>query len=143
MSTKLILPFFRPVFSPIARDDHSTPLAANDEIASLPDLIRFNAHTNSARIFCLQAEAFSDKSRSANDRERVSTEEYTYKRLNSSVELCKAWLRELRSEKSYRINQKSNSPVALYMESHVSLFILMAALLDLEIPVCGPVLYHS
>lgn len=127
--------FLRPRFDPIPRGD-TTTTPEYDDIASLPDLIRFNCENNGEGIFCKQAVLKQD-SGVEDGVERCSGNRYsaraiTYGQVHDAVNACATWI-----TRALPATQTTTSlkPVALYMESDVGLFIHLAALLDLGIPV--------
>lgn len=122
--------FKRPRFTALPPKD-----ASDEDISSIPDLIRFNGLHNPDRIFCIQSESSKEVE------SFVSTNTYsgvsiTYKQLDDAVFRCVEWLRNLPAIRDGM--QKLDSPIALYLESDVGLFIHMMALQTLNIPVCSP-----
>jgi acyl-CoA synthetase (AMP-forming)/AMP-acid ligase II len=100
-------------------------------IRSLPDLIRFNAIHNPHHVFCIQSNA---------DLESTSI---TFLELAHAVERCCDWILTnvhgtSPAEQSADGSLEKSRPIALFMESDVCLFIYLAALLTLNIPVRYP-----
>lgn len=127
--------FQRPAFQllPIPSE---TDLTLRDPLPlrSLPDLVLFDAIHNPHHVFCLQS------SQAPGTHGQIDFIPITYHQLAVAVEHCCSWLlktipnahaAELTSE---HIVQKA-SPVALFLESDVGLFIHIIALLTLNIPV--------
>lgn len=115
--------------------DHSRDDPSN--IQSLPDLIRFNAQHNPDHCFCKQAEAYRADA-AFNDwgtEQLFNIREISMKVLNQLLQACIVSLGRILA-----LPQPAAAghavPVALCMESNIGLFIHLAALLDLEIPVC-------
>lgn len=119
--------FQRPRFTALPPKD-----APEEDISSIPDLIRFNGLHNPDRIFCIQSEIPKD-TESSESSNKYSGVSITYKQLDDAVCRCAEWLRN--SPATRDGVQKSESPVALYLESDVGLFIHMMALQKLNIPV--------
>lgn len=112
-------------------DQHST---SPSTIRTLPDLIHHNARYNPHHLFCLQCKLSAEE-----DTSSLATVPVTFVQLKETVDRCCRWLEtgaalqpaKLRSDGSV---QKSR-PVALFMESDLGLFLHIAALLTLNIPV--------
>ncbi|KFA80971.1 hypothetical protein S40288_00833 [Stachybotrys chartarum IBT 40288] len=122
-------PFVRPVFSalPPKETAHDEP----EDISSLYDLIRFNAHTNPNHIFCIQAQAVKD---AASDRP-FDAVYITYRQLEDAVHRCADWLgRNLESTEQNNDSGRS-APIAIYLESDIGLFIHLVAIQVLDLPV--------
>jgi hypothetical protein len=101
-------------------------------INSLPDLIRFNALNNPHHVFCVQSKGIGIGNSDSSS--------ITFLELAHAVEQCCDWILanietacpdELRADGS----PAKGRPTALFMESDVSLFIYLAALLTLNVPV--------
>lgn len=102
------------------------------EINCLPDLVLFNAIHNPDDVFCLQAE----ESVTGDGFKYVSI---TFLDLAEAVERCCSYvlsqcpmLHPARRDGSKLTKSK---PIALFMESEVTLFVYITALLTLNIPV--------
>lgn len=125
--------FVRPRFSPLPPSRRGPDGASDDEIASLPGLIRFNATHNPAHVFCLQAEPRRRESGIAsNGTHPYLARRVTFAELDRAVCACAAWIR-----KSLGLDGQTDKviqPVALYMESDLGLFIHLSALLCLNVP---------
>lgn len=123
-------PFVRPVFS--ALPPKETPHDEPEDISSLHDLIRFNAHTNPNHVFCIQAQAVKDfESKRPFDAVYI-----TYRQLEDAVHRCADWLsRNLESTEQSNDSGRS-APIAIYLESDVGLFIHLVAIQVLDLPVC-------
>lgn len=118
--------------------------ATADTIRSLPDLIHFNATHNPNLLFCIQLKQ-STKPGLDNEVEEVRV---TFSELAAALEQCCVWIlstvkgihpAHLTSDDTV---QKS-PPVALFLESGVTLFVYMIALLTMNVPVghCSPNFY--
>lgn len=108
--------------------------AETESIRSLPDLIHFNAIQNPHASFCAQVKP-----------SRVPEEDYdvvevTFLELAHAVERCCQWILS-NTDGVYpaRLSEDGNvqkgPPLALFLESDFTLFIYLAALLTLNIPV--------
>ena len=110
--------------------------ATADAIRSLPDLIHFNAVHNPKFLFCIQ---FNQSKRGPVEKE--FEERYvTFSELAIAVEQCCVWiLSKVRGIHSARLTSdgavQKGPPVALFLESDVTLFVYMVALLTLNVPV--------
>jgi hypothetical protein len=121
--------FKRPTFDLLV----SAETAEQQEIKCLPDLIRFNALNNSDHTFCVQAQLISHD-------QTLAFKYISFFELDQAVGRCCNWIlanvkgvhsAEFAEDGSVRKSQ----PIALFMESDVGLFIYIAALLTLNIPV--------
>lgn len=128
--------FKRPQFSPLpAKTEEETEPEA---ISSLPDLIQFNAQHNPDHLFCIQAhQSIHDNL----DVLEVGSRAYdgcsiTFKQLDDAIRGCVDWLSNLLDSQDQVNDCRLQGPVALYLESDVGLFFHLAALLNLDIPVC-------
>ncbi|ROT35235.1 hypothetical protein SODALDRAFT_80192 [Sodiomyces alkalinus F11] len=136
MGEQILDPFVRPEFDPIPPLQGSLrpSTSIHDPITTLPDLIRFNARHNKDGIFCKQAEistGLGDQTEQAAG--RFGIRRISYYELHAAVKACGNGICEsLQIQQQATVNDR---PVALYMESDVGLFIHLAALLDLKIPV--------
>ena len=122
--------FRRPVFDLILNETDST----RDSIRNLPDLILYNAIHNPEGVFSAQARKKSEQGK------EFEIVDVSFLKLALSVERCCAWIlgningaHEARIENNGFV-QKCN-PVALLLESDLTLFVYLAALLTLNIPV--------
>lgn len=115
--------------------------ATADTIRSLPDLIHFNAIHNPHLLFCIQ---FKQLTKPLLEKE-VEEVHVSFSELATAIEQCCVWIlskvkgiypAHLASDGSV---QKS-PPVALFLESGVTLFVYTMALLTLNVPVghCSP-----
>ena len=100
-------------------------------IRSLPDLVLFDALHNPHHLFCLQTSQAS---------EHIDFVSITYHQLAVAVENCCSWLLETipdayAAKLDGEHHVQKASPVALFLESDVNLFIHITALLALNIPV--------
>lgn len=126
------------VLKPFQRAAFHTPLNEHPEsresINSLPELLSFNARNNGENVFCAQAKTQQGPVRS------FDLTEVTFLELALSVENCCAWIQE-KTQGAHRTEINSagqvvkGGPIALLMESDLTLFIYIAALLTLNIPV--------
>jgi acyl-CoA synthetase (AMP-forming)/AMP-acid ligase II len=131
-------PFKRPCFDPRTLPDISVD---EDDISSLPDLIRFNAKYNPSHVFCLQAET-TNSSQHAQDRSRrhYTASSITFKVLQEAVASCSHWIAENILHSFTGDHPTDNKPIALFLESDVGLFLYLAALLSLNVPVRNPLI---
>lgn len=106
--------FKRPIFSPRPLGHRLEPDVAGSDISSLPDLVRFNARKNPNHIF-------------------AKASKITFSQLEELIRRCAGWLRS--TVTSARQNGDSDTPVALYLESDIGLFIHLVALLSIDVPV--------
>lgn len=121
--------FVRPQFSP----RYSAPPEGTDSgdlwCSSLSELLSFNAQRNKNHLFCLQAEVKQHGESTSSEHDTgYNVREITYGQLFSAVNRCSAWM-------SCRLERFPRSPVALYIESDIGLFIYLAALLTSDVPV--------
>lgn len=128
-------PFLRPRFDPVPCKDAPATTQEYDEIKSLPDLIHYNAKNNKEAIFCKQATLDQDSGGGGgfekSGGQRYAARKISYGEISSAVNICVAWM-----TRALPISQFENGkPVALYMESDVGLFIHLAGLMELGIPV--------
>lgn len=113
------------MFSPLPPKNDQT--ANEHHPNSLPELIRYNAVHNPDHLFCMQGE-IADQNPCL----------ITFKELEAAVTACSAWIEgkvgsaTSNGEKS---ELRTRHPVALYVESDVGLFVLIAAMLASDIPV--------
>ena len=128
--------FQRPPFQllPIPSDHPGSASREPIPLRSLPDLVYFDAIHNPHHVFCLQS------SQAAGTTDGIGFTSITYHQLATAVELCCSWLLKTIPSahaaelKGGRVVKKA-SPVALFLESDVGLFIHIIALLTLNIPV--------
>ncbi|KAL8823833.1 MAG: hypothetical protein Q9191_005511 [Dirinaria sp. TL-2023a] len=114
--------------------------AEAESIRSLPDLVLFNALYNPQAIFCAQIQQSKIPQ---NDFEIV---EVTFLELAHAVERCCQWILSniggVYPAKVFEDGEvQKGPPLALFLESDLTLFIYIAALLTLNIPVgiiCSP-----
>ena len=128
--------FKRPHFSPTPQKELEER-NGHHAIASLPDLIRYNAKENPDHIFCTQAEVGSGKT---TDKTGTSTSQYdsrqiTFGQLGRAVDSCARWIHKTFEPSRLRSSANKPRPIALYLESDIGLFIHLAALLAMDIPV--------
>ena len=120
------LTFKRPRFSPTSPEAEQRN--GQDAIASLPDLIRFNARENPEHIFCMQAETAGAS--------QYNSQKITFSQLDRAVDSCATWIHHaVKSSFPGNSGGTPHRPVALYLESDIGLFIHLAALLTMNIPV--------
>ena len=128
--------YIRPQFNPLPPEQPASIKPGHDEISSLPDLIRFNAVHNKDRVFCKQAVLSQNQDAEASrDTGRFQVKTITFEELQTAVQACKTWATRLLHLTENRSATSSQKPVALFMESDMGLFIHLAALLDLQVPV--------
>ena len=111
----------------------SAETAREQEIKCLPDLIRFNALHNPDHTFCVQAQLTSHD-------QTLDFRYISFLELDQAVERCCNWiLANVKDAHSAKFAEdgsvRKSQPIALFMESDVGLFIYIAALLTLNIPV--------
>ncbi|KAH6635416.1 hypothetical protein B0J18DRAFT_418741 [Chaetomium sp. MPI-SDFR-AT-0129] len=137
-------PFIRPKFSALPKSPGSD--AKGDageqphEIESLLDLIAFNVEHNPNHMFCVQAslpkdhDATDDNNDSKNPGQvPFDGRSITFRELGVAVVACASWLSGLGLR---RVDDQGRpKPLALYLQSDVGLFILLSALLSLDVPV--------
>ena len=122
--------FRRAVFDLTLDEIEST----KDSIRSLPDLILYNAVHNPQAVFSAQAK------QSSRPGEKFGFLDVSFLELALSVDRCCAWiLSNIDGAHAARIDDndrvQKSKPVALLMESDLTLFVYLAALLTLNIPV--------
>jgi hypothetical protein len=127
-------PFLRAQFDLVG----SSEILKSQAIRSIPDLIRFNAERNPTHTFCLQAQKL------------VSGQNFKFKsvsffKLEEAVRGCCEWIvSNIDGTVPAALTRegpiKKSRPVALLMESDICLFIYVAALLSINVPVGHPYL---
>ncbi|KAF2818865.1 putative NRPS-like enzyme [Ophiobolus disseminans] len=123
--------FQRAKFDPLGKK-----LSKDDNIRSLPDLIDFNAQVNPGHIFCVQASAKTTSKPEGGLDGTYGSDRINFKGLKHAVDACSYWLEQnVVTYEELDGTRAGPSPVALYLESDVSLFIYVAALLALGVPV--------
>lgn len=106
---------------------------SQEQLTTLPDLIDFNYENNADHLFAIQEIRSAGKP--------PSSKSITFKDLKKAVVACTDLLNNLHSAAGGKIIstgpqlQSQNRPIALFMESDVTLFVYLAALLYLDIPV--------
>ncbi|KAI9150310.1 Adenylate-forming reductase [Paramyrothecium foliicola] len=123
--------FIRPKFTPLPGNNTDTP----DEITSLPDLIKFNAENNPDHIFCIQSQVSRGAGASSGQEPTYNGVSITFGQLQQAVRKSANWLSKTISLESETKDSTPSSPVALYQESDVGLFIHLVALQSLDVPV--------
>lgn len=123
--------FNRPSFE-ILLDQHSS---SPSTIRSLPDLIEYNARENPSHVFCVQF-----KQSKAGAAAGLGFVNVTFEELKEAIDRCCLWLLQHipdahQAESSSDGSVRKSAPVALFVESDLGLFIHVAALLTLNIPV--------
>lgn len=123
-------PFERAQFDLILDQGGTT----TDAIRCLSDLIHFNAIHNPRHVFCVQS-----RQSTACDKE-VESVKLTFHELAHAVEQCCRWiLSQVSGSHPAKINRdgsiQKSQPVALFLESDLTLFVYLGALLTLNIPV--------
>lgn len=131
-------PFRRPILDlSIATFNEECDEASNEAsgICSLPELIDFNAAHNPHPLFCLQEERENG--------EHGSLTSLTFLGVQKAIYAAAASLRKITSASL----KTSQQPVALLLESDVTLFVYLSALLYMDIPVssheCTPIIGRS
>jgi hypothetical protein len=131
-------PKFSPLRSPVRQEEHKENGVEKKSILSLPDLIEFNAEENPDQIFCLQVEShYGNTEEGSSGGHQYRTCPITFAQLAEAVFSCSLWIQKSLNPLNHDRNQvtRGRKPVALYLESDVGLFIYLAALLSLDIPV--------
>jgi acyl-CoA synthetase (AMP-forming)/AMP-acid ligase II len=119
--------FTRPVFSALPTANVDEP----EDITSLYDLIRFNAHHNPNHFFCIQSQLVRDTTSN-----RAFEGVYiTYRQLEDAVHRCADWLSRSINPAVLNTGSELPPPVGIYLESDVGLFIHLVALQVLDVPV--------
>jgi hypothetical protein len=111
----------------------SAESAEQQEIKCLPHLIQFNAINNPNHTFCVQAQLISDD-------QTLAFKYISFLELDQAVGRCCDWiLTNVKDAHPANFTENGSvcksQPIALFMESDVSLFIYITALLTLNIPV--------
>ena len=107
----------------------------SDTIRSITDLIHHNAVHNPEHLFCIQC-----KQSTNGDEGRLGYVHINFRELKEAVDRCCHWiLKTIPEAHSAKLRDdgsvQKSPPVALFMESDLNLFIYIAALLTLNIPV--------
>ncbi|KAJ8133349.1 hypothetical protein O1611_g272 [Lasiodiplodia mahajangana] len=130
--------FRRPVFSPrppaFLSGSDVVESDVRSDISSLPELIRFNALENPHHTFALQAEP-NATGHAGKDDYSYGVSEITFEQLDEMVRGCATWVRKVVVPTNQDTELGQQRPVAIYVENSVGLFIHLAALLSMEIPV--------
>lgn len=114
--------FSRPEFSAIGQ-------GTDDAVRTLVDLIQVNARKNATLCFCRQAEQTQEIG-------RWNIREITFEQLYVALGRCCMWLKETGVCLTREHDAPKCPPVALFLESDVTLFIYVNALAILNCPVC-------
>lgn len=119
--------FQRPVFQVV-----SNPEVLNHEtIRSLPDLLEFNDRNNPHHTFALQ--------QVKKDGEHVGFQRISFRVLKQAVDSCAEWINDnlarTTADDLSDVSSGESRPIALFLESDLTLFIHFCALLWMEIPV--------
>ncbi|KAI1762633.1 hypothetical protein GGR53DRAFT_500986 [Hypoxylon sp. FL1150] len=122
--------FKRAVFSP--RPTKDSLLESN--ISSLPDLVRFNARENPHHVFALQTEINHDQANETGE-STYNVSQITFQHLETLVRRCVCWIRNTVATPNSDEDFNTRSPIALYLESDIGLFIYLVALLSIDVPV--------
>ena len=130
--------FRRPIFNLVS--DETEPTSSS--IRSLPDLILYNATHNPKGVFSAQARKPSKQVK------ELEIVDVSFLGLALSVERCCDWiLGNINGAHEARIDSNGSvqkcKPVALLLESDLTLFVYLAALLTLNIPVSATFLYQG
>jgi acyl-CoA synthetase (AMP-forming)/AMP-acid ligase II len=124
-------PFVRRKFSALKSESKENKKA----ICSVLQLIEHNAEENPNHVFCLQAEKGQESVGLDSDSVGWNVRRISFKDLYHAVADCCSWLRNNlvgSSENSLSVGQ---SPVAVYLESDVTLFLFVVAITALNHPV--------
>lgn len=117
-------------------DSHANP------IRCISDLIHFNAIYNPQHIFCIQSRQASKP------KEGIESVKVTFSELAQSIERCCSWiLLNVAGTQQAQLTAdgivRKSPPVALFLESDLTLFIYLTALLTLNIPVSTCLMYRN
>ncbi|KAF2836625.1 acetyl-CoA synthetase-like protein [Patellaria atrata CBS 101060] len=112
----------------------------DETVRSIIDLIQFNATKNPHHCFCLQAEEKTEDGSLYAKESSWNVRQITFKDLYLSLKACVSWLKASGIGNSKASSSKNQSPVAVYIESDVSLFIYVVALTALN---CSVVLLSA
>ena len=104
-----------------------------DDITSLPDLVAFNAHHNPNHLFCIQTQTTRSSGEHDGKDPTYQGIHITYSQVYKAIRSCAKWLKT--TIPTLDDGADTPSPVALYQESDVGLFIHLVALQSLDIPV--------
>lgn len=119
--------FERPIFQLL----NSPETRKYETILSLPDLLDFNDKNNPKHTFALQ--------QVKKDGEHAGFKHVTFRALKQAVESCAEWIKNNlgRTAVDARgdVSSEEACPIALFLESDLTLFIHFCALLWMEIPV--------
>ena len=113
---------------------HGSPrFCAEGSVNTIPDLIDFNAKHNPTHTFALQTDILANKTYTAT---RI-----TFRELQLIVRQGFGWLSSEIPDvkacpKSHDSQKPRARPVGLFLESDITLFVLVSALLSADIPVC-------
>lgn len=113
-------------FTPAQIDLEAYTSDPQSSIRTLLDVIDHNAAVNGRYRFCIQAEKDSGGQNNAND---IALRTVTH------AELKDALLRSTRWFQSHHINNSERRPVALLMDSDLSLLLSLLSLVALGVPV--------
>lgn len=125
--------FRRPVFSPRPPEALGTNDILASDISSLPDLIQFNARENPHHVFALQAESNEGARNGRHDGYKVT--QINFQQLDQMVHSCASWVHRVAIPTSQNDELGEQKPIAIYVESGLGLFVYLAALLSMNIPV--------
>lgn len=120
-------PFIRPTFGIL----HQPTNISEDAIRSLSDLIRFNAEVNPDHVFALQEERQAGRC--------TGFTKVTFSMLQDIVVKCVERLANYDLPAAgiqVSVPGRDCGAVALYLESDLTLFVYLCALLWMNIPVC-------
>lgn len=107
--------------------------SAEEELRTLPELVKFHSLNNPDHLFCLQAQ------KNAIGDGHLFTE-LNYKQLEQAIIHCQIWLTVNIAEINISVRDEDStitkcSPVALFMESNYGLAVYALSLMGLGIPV--------
>jgi len=126
-----ILPRFERAQFNVLLDQYST---SPSTLRTLPDLIRHNALHNPLHLFCLQC-----KQSATEEGSPLAFVHVTFAQLKETVDRCCRWLETVADIQAASLGSDGSvqkiRPVALFMESDLGLFVHIAALLTLNVPV--------
>lgn len=120
--------YVRPRFSPVKTDEASS-------IRSVIDLILFNAANNPEHCFCLQAEMRTDNADLDVTEPLYNVRQISFKDLYLALQNCCSWLKASGIINGQISSSRKQNPVAVYLESDITLFLYVVALMSLNCPV--------
>jgi hypothetical protein len=123
------LPFRRPILR------HAQTGLPNDAIKTIPELIDFHARANPDHVFCMQSD-------SSDDRGEENFHHVTYSGLEKAILACETSILSTIGPTEFpKRDEQGNivkrAPIALLMESDLSILLYLFSMFGLGIPVCS------